>query len=246
MAGLGNPLAFGLGGGPSPQEAAYEALKSAVGVGNSAPGQMLDTIIESWRIARARGLAAAMDDDRAAAQITPEFATDLIPVYEDLLATYFATATPDQTRRDELTAQYIRQLSAAHVPLETSIQAINPGASLQLIDREETRDTQFGRVFEDYDPANPLASGPAFDINLVVSSGSGAKVTSFPNFSSDFIVLVDSPTLGPAIEQVDILNINLIGKLLNEVLPSWVDFRIFVNCGFILDQDPLDATVFCE
>lgn len=244
MAGLGNPLSFGLGGERSPQELAYIAMRDAVGVGNSAPGEPLDSIIEAWRMARARGLAASIDDDRAAIQIDPEFATDFIPVYENLLGRFFPLATDDQARRDELTTEYVRSLQAAFAPLQARLQLLNPGAVFEFLPRAQTRDTQFGRVFEDHDPLSVAASGPEM---LVDPPNSGPKVSSFPNFSSDFIVRVLSPPLiFLNFTEDDRRVIRQMITLLNEVLPSWIDFRIYISCGFILDIDLLDVTVFCS
>lgn len=244
MAKLGYPFSFHLGGSVSPQRVAYDALKSAVGEGGSAPGEPNESIVEAWRFARARGLAASIDDDRAAAQINPETATDFIPVFEQILREFFPADANDTDRRERLTELYIDSLDVAYAPLLERLQAINPGASIIIQDRTLTRDTQFGRVHEDYDTADDLASGPPMDI---VNGLSGTKTTSFPNFSSDFILVVETPpaVIG-SVSQTDVLNIRLIEELLNRILPVWVDYRVYMACGFTLDQDPLDATVFCS
>ena len=249
--GGGNPFAFEIGGEASKTEQAYDLLKQSVGIGNSAPGDPEDTIIESWRFARSRGLAAVINDDRAAQQNDPRFATDFIPVYEQLLLKWFPGGTPDETKRKELADLWTREIDSTLPKLEADLQQIEPTVTLEVIDydpldptaaRDQTRDTQPGRFFEDWDPADPDASGPPF--NLLAGPGF-ATITNFPNYSDDFILRVKYPLPVGTLSAFNKRQIQRMQDFLNEALPAWVGFTIFTKeGGFILDQDLLDVTVF--
>jgi len=242
MAGFGNPFSIELGGGPSQQEAAYEALRSAVGVGNSADGGPDDSVIEAWRFARARGVVASFAAERAAAQSSPLTATDMLRAYEEILRVFLPLHATEQERREALLPRYTRVVTADYPSLLGKLRAINPLADINIPDRADTRDTQLGRAFEDHNPASPKASGPAFGL---VDGNSGSKCTSFPNFSTDFLMVVLSPAAGASWADVDVLSFRKIEDLLDEELPAWVDFRVYAACGFVLDQDLLDVTAFC-
>jgi hypothetical protein len=241
MPGFGNPFAFEIGGGPSAQEQVYDAMRSAVGEGNSGEP---DSLIEAWRLARARGFAAMVVDDRAAAQAAPATATDFIPVYEQLLHRFFPASASEQDRRDALQDAWVALPEAGSSELLARIQLLNPAASYSIVPRRETRDTQLGRAFQDHAPASVRADGPAF---AFVNGTSGTKVTTFPNYSTDFLCLVSSPPLGgPGTwTRADILVLGQIRELLNLALPAWVDHRVYADCGFVLDSDLLDSTAFC-
>lgn len=242
MAGLGTPLAFRLGGGPSPQEQVYDTLKVSVGVGNSAEGQPTDSIIESWRYAKARALVALFADDRAVAQGFPQTATDFIPVYEQLLRLFFDQNTSDQAKRDALSSEWYRKSSAVITEVEERLKEIDPSISVFVPDRDLIRETQPGRAFEDYDPASGDADGPAF--NLVLGN-SGSKCTSSPNYSDDFVWFVIFPLTASTLTKANRKKIVQIEQLLNKVIPSWNDFRIYTaDSGFVLDEDLLDLTIF--
>ena len=118
MAAFGGsaPFALAFGGGPSRQRKTYDALKQAVGVGNSAPGDIHDTIMESWRFAKARGLTAMALGPKAFFQNFPDTATDFIPVYEQLLARFFPAGTSDETKRKDLTIRWTRGRSTCRTP----------------------------------------------------------------------------------------------------------------------------------
>lgn len=245
MPDLGSPLSFGLGGGPSPQQAVYDALRSAVGEGNSAPGEPHESIVEAWRYARARGLAAAQSDERAANQADPRAATDFIPVYEDILRLYFELATDEQSRRDALSARYSETLPVDHAALLAELQAINPDLTITDVDRAETRDTQPGRAFEEHDPTAVGATAPAMSITNGATSG--PRCTGYPNFSTDFLLLALAPLIvSGTMGEEDKLRYAQLAEVLNRVLPAWIGFRLYAACGFELDTDLLDVTVFCQ
>jgi hypothetical protein len=251
MAGLGNPLSFALGGGPSPQEAVYAALVNAVGTGNVTPGDFQASVMESWRFAKARGLAASVDDARAVAQNFPDLATDMIPMFEQLLDIGFPADTSDEQKRSELTTAYTREINAAIPAIEVLLQEIEPGVTIVIPDHDLLRETQLGRMFQDWDPSNPDASGPPFNLN---TGNSGDQATGFPNYSDDFIFLVLFPLPpGTPPTEAQLRSFEQIRILMNEAMPSWCNLTIFAfgsgigqPCGFVLDQDLLDLTVFCS
>lgn len=251
MAQLGNPLGFALGGGKSIQEAFYEALKSAVGEGNYAPGHRDDSIMESWRWAKARALAAVIEDERVTAQAWPFLATDLIPMYEQLLGMAFPLSTSDQEKRDELTAQWTREIDSTIPGLLVMLQELDASITIIVPDRDVLRETQFGRAFEDWDPTDPLASGPAFNL---AGGAVGPNASAYPNYSDDFIFLISYPLPVAAIIAESQKKVLVqIRDLMNEAMPAWCDQRTFTTgsgqgqpCGFVLDQDQLDLTVFCS
>lgn len=238
--GIGQPLPLEIGGGPDQSDAYYRALKSAVGTGGSAARE---TIREAWRMARARALSASYADDRAAAQAFPQLVTDYLPVYEELLGIDPPPGATDDQRRQVVVERWTRAIDASWPKLEDALQSIDALLSLVLLDHQYTRESQQGRGFEDYDPGSPDAAGPAF--NLVTGAGDGDDLTSWPNFSDEFRIYVHFNTGGPISnpQQKTVLEVR---ELLNESLPSWVDYTLFTTCGFILDQDLLDVTVFCD
>lgn len=235
MAGLGNPLSFELGGGPSPQESVYDAVYQNVGDGiRSSP----NSLVESWRVARARGVAAAEGDGRAAMQAFPDLSTDYLPIFEDLLGIVPAADASEQERRNSVENAWTRTIDATYPKLDDSLQSLDPLFSILLLPYEYSRVTVPGRAFEDWDPGDSLACGPAFN--------TGLTYTNYPNYSDDFVLFllfdVGSALNDPSNQRT----LQEALDLLNESLPSWVDFRLFANCGFVLDEDDLDITAFCD
>lgn len=231
--GGGNPVPHKIGGGPSDAVQAYDALKAAVGVGGSGADGSLEA---EWRMARARGLAASMADERAAMQAWPDTATDHIPVYEELLAEYAAPGESEQDRRVAITDGWTSVVSAASPALEAKLKEIDSRFVLVATSRDNARTTAHGRGFEDFSPSDPSACGPAF--------GGGRKSTLIPNYSSDFVCLVNLPFSGPP-SLGDLNAIERAKALLADSLPSWIDFQISSNlAGFVLDVDVLDLGAF--
>lgn len=239
--GLGEPLSLALGGGPSPQEEIYDAMFQNVGDGIQAPE---GTLVEKWRNARARGIAVFTQDDRATAQAFPEISTDYLPVWEDILDIPPNPGASIAERQAIVLTAYTRSIDASFPKLTQSLQAIDPLMSIILIPHDLIRTTVPGRAFEDWDPSSPQASGPPF--NLSASSGVGVTATAFPNFSDDFVLVV---LFDVGLGVLSVANQRKFAEaqaLLNESLPAWVDFRLFTECGFILDQDILDVTLLCD
>lgn len=252
MGNFGNPLAFELGGGASEQEGVYTALRSSVGEGNYTPGKTpQESLMEAWRYARARGIVAAFADGRAVAQYFPDLATDMLPMYEQILRLPVSPGESEQERRDAAIARWTRVVTAAMPTLEARLQAIDPRLSFVTPDRDLLREVQHGRSFEDWDPTAPDASGPAFGL---YAGPVGSKASAFPNFSDDFRFFVRL-NIGPGNTptQHDLRVIEDVKSVMSEAMPAWCDLVVFYTgsgqgepCGFVLDTDFLDLTIFCS
>lgn len=232
--GSGNPLPFEIGGGPSTVEKYYDALKQAVGKGNSGEDGSLEA---EWRLARAKGIRAAFADERAVMQWFPDRCTDFIEVWEDLLKLTVGPGLEDQERRDNITERLTSAQSAITSVMERALQNIDPLFSVIGIEPSISITTVLGRGFQDTNPSAAQSCGPAFY--------GGRKSTQYPNYSSDFIcyVLYDIGGGAPSAEQERI--VVKAEQLLYDILPSWMDFNIsFSAVGFILDQDLLDVGCF--
>ncbi len=235
MAGLGeqNPLPFKVGGGPSVSEQACDALKQAVGEGGSAAE---GTIEADWRRARGRGLRACMAVERSIMQAFPDVVSDFIPVYEEILGITANVGLSDEQRRAQIVDRWVRAIDATAPKLEEQLQAIDPLLEIIFPDRDTLRTTIPGRAFEDYLPGNPAACGPAF--------GGGHKVTSYPNYSQDFVCIVRYHVPSGQLTAENKRTIERVNALLNEALPAWVDFWVITSIGFILDESLLDVGAF--
>lgn len=233
--GGGSPLAFEIGGSPSMQERYYKMLREAVGVGGSGAD---GSIVEAWRMARARGLVAAFADDRAAAQNWVNLVTDFLPIYEEILDLFENIDLDEQERRDAVTTKLTRLIEPVHDELEADLQAIDSRFEIIEPSRATFAITHYGRGFEDYNPASSEAAGPAF--------GDNYSATLWPNASTDFVCQIKI-----AIESQDITEeikrkIENAKNLLREALPSWIDFWIADNTdrGFVLNTDLLSLGCF--
>lgn len=229
-----SPFPYALGGGPSATEQIYNTLKQHVGTGGSAEEQ---TIESEWRLARSRAVAAGLAMERAIAQGIPSLVTSYMPVWEEILYLVTNEAASDQVRRTEIIDRVTRQIEADHPKLELQLQEIDPLFSIIASDAESSRTTTVGRGFEDWDTASTSAVGPAF--------GGGRTFTAVPNFSSDFICTVSYDIDPSGLSNEQLRRIQRARDVLNEVLPSWVDWRIFIGTGgFILDESLLDLGAF--
>jgi hypothetical protein len=241
MASFGDPFALELGGAPAASDRVYGALRSAVGEGNR--GEEDASIVEAWRMAIARGIAAAVADDRAAFQSSPLTATDALPRLEEMLRYRLAADATDQDRRNALLERHVRRIDPSRPALLSRVRGINPGASFITVSRDTSTETQFGRAFEDHDPSSPSADGPAFNL---ANGQAGAKITLVPAYSTTQLAVVNSPRLTAGTFSDDDARLtHRIRRLLDEELPAWIDIRIYASCGFALDLDLLDVTAFC-
>lgn len=238
--GLGEPLSLALGGGPSPQDEVYDAMFQNVGDGIQGPE---DSLVEKWRRARARGIAAFTQDDRATAQAFPEISTDFLPVWEDILDIPLDPSASVSERQATVLLAYTRTIDASFPKLTTELQSIDSLMSIILVPHDFVRTTVPGRAFQDWNTSASNASGPPFNLGL---SAVGDDATGFPNFSDEFILTV---LFDVGVGVLTVANQRSFAEaqaLLNESLPAWVDFRLHTACGFILDQDLLDVTLLCD
>lgn len=229
--GKNNPLPFQIGGGPSKAKRIHKAMRDCVGVGGSSPD---GSIRDAWFFAKARGLAAGLSDMRAANQAWPDIATDHLPVYEELLGRYPAPNESDQSRRNALTVLWTSTNSAITSEIDAALDEIDSDFVVKDVLRERTIITQNGRGFQDELPADPDASGPPFNIG---------KHTEWPNYSTEFKCYVELAKTGSTTAKI-LRDIEAAKQVLRDRLPSWVDFVIFMDEGFILDDDQLDVGAF--
>lgn len=228
-----SPLPYAVGGGPSSTEQLYDALKQMVGKGGSADEQ---TIESEWRLAKARTVAAGEAMVRALYQGIPPLSTSFIPVWEIVLGILTNEALSDEERRQTITDRLAGQIEANTPDLTTQLQEIDPLFSILPAQSDPARVTVSARAFEDFDPDDSEAAGPAF--------GGGRTFTSFPNFSDWFICVVQYTIPSGTLTGEQANRISRAKELLNEVLPAWVDYRIISDVGFILDQSLLDIGAF--
>lgn len=230
MGGFGwhNPFPIEFGGGSTPTETIYAAMRSSVGAGGSAEDENgIDAI---WRQARASALAAASTTgERAVIQAFPEHATDLLEYYEDLLA---APREEDATvlERQLVVATLYAQRVRSSVPdIEADLAAIDPRFEVIDAPHEQGTETLLGRGFED------LAATLPFN--------GGRKSTFFHNYSTDFVVFANfdiGSGFEPSIAELKL--IELAKAHLNSVLAAHVMFQVSTAIGFILDESLLDLT----
>lgn len=216
--GWGNSLPLEIGGSSTEIEAIYDALRNAVGVGGAGP---VDGIEDLWRQSKAIGLAAATTSmERAALQALPMFASDHLPVYEELLG---IVPGADDTEADRVTAVSIawsKTLRADGEGLGLAVQAIDARAGLDYLDNTTGQTVTFGKAF-----------APRPDDG---SYGTTTTQTDIPNWSTDFFQLI-TYALDPGATIIATPILLALRRLLNEVLPSWVDWEINDGYGFYLD-----------
>jgi hypothetical protein len=237
MGGAGGFNAFPLhfGGDPTPTEDVYRALRSNVGKGGSNPEPIGEnfpvSIVELWRLCRARGIAAAAStDERAALQAFPHLATDLIPYYERLLLPDIDAGASEEERRSRVKTRWTEEAGGDTDSLTTRLQGLDSRFSLYAIDHAKTTTTIRGRAFEDLTASEPF--------------NGGRKSTAFPNYSTDMRVTAVLDTGGGDLAPFDRRVMEDARQLLSSSLSAWVFFQVVVGeDGFDLDTDPLDFTM---
>jgi hypothetical protein len=231
--GGASPFPFEIGGGPSSPHAYYDALKNAVGIGGAAAD---GTIEADWRMSQARGLRALYMADRAVAQAWPYLATDYLEVYEAMLNLNPGNLS-EHERRKQILSKYTGGIDASFDAIEADLQAIDADFSLVDLAREDSKHTVHGRGFEDENPSDPAACGPAF--------GGGREATNYPNYSTEFFTIVRYDIAPGYPSAAALRNVAEAEKLLSKVLPAWCNWWIFMGAaGFHLDIDLLDAGAF--
>jgi len=204
MGGFGrhNPFPFQLGGGQTEIEETWQELRKALGEGGAGP---VGGIEDAWRWIKSEMIAcAARMAERAVLQAFPDRCTDHLPVWEEnLLVPQVAN---DQLRREAVTAALTGNISAVIPNLTAALQEIDPTIGISVQDEDTSFNFIPGRYYR------PRGVG---------YTAYGGVGSSFPNFSSWFVVQVlwpgGIPDAGQLAQAVDILN---------NVLPSWVDWQI--------------------
>lgn len=240
--GAGNPFGFELGGGPSRVEQINSSLKSSVGIGGSA----LDGTMEAqWRLAKARGWASSLSDERAMYLTWPDTADEGgVEVFEELLKVTPLAEQSLQDRRNIVTPLWTQISSATTPDLTLELAAIDPSVVIFNLDNRDTITTTVpGRAFEDVDPLGAKANGPIF-------FQSGIKSTQFPNYSQDFIMFVSYPLSPGPLTNVNLTVLLAISALLDKSLPAWCNYQTTTKLDplacFLLDVDNLDVTGLCD
>jgi len=232
--GGGNPIPTAIGGGPSEYEEVYEALKVVVGEPNAGDD---DSIDGAWRWARACGVVAAECIERAIAQIFPDRATSFIPVFEEILGLTTGTAElNDEERRQLILERWTTALSGTGPAIEDQLQVIDPLFTVIPTDRDTSKTTESGRGFEDWDPLDAAASGPAF--------GGGRTSTLYHNYSWDFVVLIQYVLASGVFSAENQRRLEQAKEALYYALPAHITWNVFTAAGFILDESLLDVGAF--
>lgn len=221
------PMQFG---GKSRTHEVYDALRSVVGEQGTAKDE--DSLEGMWRAARAKGMASASRTvDRAAVQVLPSRATDLLPYYETAVGRLPGGDQNDATRRALAAGLWASRSDASAPSLRQQLQALDPRFTLLSIPREDALETHWGRAFEPFDGSEPM--------NL---NGPG---TEFPAANeSNLVIAVLELGAGTPPTKADELLMDAARALLGDLVSSCAGVRLLGHVGFILDRDPLDTTGF--
>jgi len=227
-----NPLPYHIGGNPSPVEQVWRTLRKSQGLthqGKEVAGPV-GGIEDEWRLSKARVIARCLQlDELAVLQALPGKATAHLAVYEDELG--IAAEGTDEERRAAIATAYTAQLEAVIPALRLKLQEVDSGLDIVTRDDAEAIYTQFGRF---------LANRPAPDYTFTAGP---RRSKLLPNYSSHFVLLVRWS--GSGVPETTMLT--QVERLLNEMLPAWVDFTIDNGVGFYLDGflgTLLDLTAF--
>ncbi len=220
MGGIGrqNPIPFQIGGGTTELQRTWFEMRKHVGEKGAGPiGGLEDT----WRFAKACGIIKVTTmGRRALMQFFPNLATDHIPVYENLLRV--PQQTTEEGRRLAITAKFTLQLSAIIPAIRTSLMAFDP--ALDVVLQAEAQSVHFK-------PGKMLRPRDGSGVDYSPALG-GIRGSAFPTFSSHFILTVLWAGIGPVLPGPILASVQ---EYLNDVLPSWLDWRIVNQIGFFLD-----------
>ena len=228
--GWGNPFPQEFGGGPTLVERHYNELVAAVGKGGTAVDKE-DSLDAIWRQCKARA-NASLDafSERAAIETFPGLATSLLPYYEEVLLIVPPVDSTLTERREVARRAWIREFRSDGPSLEAGLRDIDTRFTIVNQSIETTATTLEGRPFE------PFSGTPSY-------GGNNHRSTQFPNFSDDMIVYVLFDLGAGAIPtQPERRLIVEAQTLLNDTLPSWVDFQIITANRFKLGVSRLDIT----
>lgn len=232
MSSLGwhSVLPLDLGGDPSPAERAFNYLRRAIGEGASPVDA---TGIEQLRQeCIAIGLSCIAEfDERATLQYFPNLAIDAIPWFEELLKIAPPPNALIQERREEITRKFVELVSSEIPNLQTRLTELDPRLVVQNIPWEKAITVQPGRAFQKY-RFNLSDTDDTEDFNL---GPTGSRTwTEFPMFSShEVVVILYDLGSGVAPGRTERKIISQVRELLTDALPSFEDFQIITEVGFI-------------
>lgn len=235
MAKLGGfgKFSFKLGGEPSNEWKAYNALKRAVGEGGSPPddpdGEL--TLDGAWRRARGNALGALLSVvESAVYQGFPNTVTDELRSYEEIVGSYLPADASDEERRIEVTRRWVFDNASNYPAFAEALADLDTRFTVLAPDRTNARITYEGKVFDS--PGNG-----DFDQYRDHSK--------FPNYSDDFFVtaLLD---VGEGVVPVGAVGLvkTKAEAVLGNALPAWNDYAVLLDVGFTLDMSLLDVTGF--
>lgn len=224
---------FKLGGEPSHQEKAYNALRSMVGEGGSPPQDPLgETTLDGvWRRAKANGLGALASLGEAALyQGFPTTVTDELKSYEEIVGAYLRPDASDEERRQAVTQRWVSPLESSYPAFTDALEIVDARFSILTPAHANARYTHEGKVFDS--PGN----------NYFDQRHDHSK---FPNFADEHVVaaLLD---VGEGVVPAGAVGVlkNRAEQLLGNALPAWNDFAVLLDVGFTLDISLLDVTGF--
>lgn len=227
MGGWGrqNPWPFQWGGGETIFEQLWNSMRDMLGTKGAGPRGSIE---DAWREAKVGSICRVMTMmERAALQSLPSKATDMLPVYEDMLKV--PRAATDEARRLAVTTAWTQSLTAVLPELQGRLTAIDSGLVITTVNHDESAVFQFGAAFET-EAANAFT--PA--------ASSTPAESQYPMFSDHFVLHVQWSGQPSGIP--DPVLLDLVTRELNQSLPAWVTFNITTNSGFILDTSNLDYT----
>ena len=224
MGGWGrqNPWPLQWGGGESAFERLWMGLRAMLGPKGPGP---IGGLEDAWRESEVAGIVGVSTmAERAELQGLPSKATDHLPVYERLLGLYEESS--DEARRLAAATAWTTVLSCINPELAAKLVEIDAGISIVLLDPNKTATSQFGKAYS-------WVTG-----NIVGSQ--------YPNYSNDHILYImwSGCPLGVPPQN----KLAQVERLLNQVLPSWIDYCItndtplFYLDGFM--DSRLDLTPF--
>lgn len=221
------------GGGPTDEERVYRVLRSAVGVGGSAPDETgIDGL---WRWSRARALSAGRSAFRRAIYNgSPRLATDLLPYYERALGIQGGSAAPDADRRTAVVELWPAPATVTLPQLTTALQRIDSRFSIISPDDDKSGTSLDGRWFG---PLPDVTDEPEFSDNPAVGHSAYAAHT-----SRYVMVVLFAVGYTTALNTADARKAAAAARLLRISLPPFWDWAIVTSIGFLAGVSPVGIT----
>jgi hypothetical protein len=233
------PLRFG---GRSRVDRIYQALRKALGQGGAGPDGGIEDL---WERAQARAIAAAQTAvEHAYYQRWPHTMTSALSTWEAHFGLPTLNNLPD--RQAAVTKVFVEELDATIPGLIAALLAIDPNFTIEQLAFDASSQMGFGRMFGPL----PGAPGSPFGTGQAAARRSGE----LHNFSDTFVLRVRY-VLPPNVTIIPPATRAAAEALLNETLPSWVDYELYnvteggEGRGFYLDggvdgTSLLDQTAF--